>query len=124
MLKLQFGQSWEGICCEEIMIKRLEKISLSGIIVCLSLAKDALDQPPDTVIIYFQGNTGSPLHCVPLFQTLLHLNRFHHSNTHIDSERLAIMAVVPHLYWKSTQCSPTQKGILKDYLQVLTYTLS
>jgi uncharacterized protein len=34
------------------------------------------------------------------------------------------VAVAPRSYWKSTQHSPTQKGILKDYLQVLKYTQS
>lgn len=42
----------------------------------------------------------------------------------MNSETLAILAAVPRSYWKSTQRSPTQKGILNDYLQILQYTLT
>jgi len=45
----------KGIRCEEIAITSQENVSLSGIIVRRSLAKETQDKPPEIVIVYFQG---------------------------------------------------------------------
>lgn len=38
-------------------------------------------------------------------------------------ERLAIIAVAPRSFWKSSPRSPTERGILIDYSHILQYTL-
>lgn len=45
----------QDIRCEEIAIPTSKKVSLSGLVVRRSLAQGQEDQPPDTVILYFQG---------------------------------------------------------------------
>lgn len=59
-----------------------------------------------------------------MFQKLLRPNQFHHASTEVDTNRLAVVAAVPRSYWKSTPRSPTQKGLTKDYLQILKYTVT
>lgn len=56
-----------------------------------------------------------------MFQQLLHAPLVPSSpqNTH----DVAIVAVAPRSYWKSTHRKPTERGLLADYLHVLHYTL-
>jgi len=62
---------------------------------------------PDCVLLYLQGNTGNPLHRIPVFTTLLHGGPSTFSP--------AILAPAPRSYWLSTNKTPTQRGILRDY---------
>lgn len=56
-----------------------------------------------------------------MFQRLLHAPPIPSSpqNTH----DVAIVAVAPRSYWKSTPRRPTERGLLADYLHTLHYTL-
>jgi hypothetical protein len=47
----------KGVRCEEIAVKSQKNVTLSGIIVRRSLATETRDQPPETVIVYFQGHS-------------------------------------------------------------------
>jgi len=67
------------------------------------------------------GNAGNPLHRLPVFQKLLQPSPLHTPSDVIDG--LAIIAVAPRSFWKSSLRKPTERGILADYLHVLQYTL-
>ncbi|CUA70448.1 hypothetical protein RSOLAG22IIIB_04186 [Rhizoctonia solani] len=87
--------------------------NLSGIIVSrLGVAKTSL---PPLVVMYLQGNAGNPLHRIPKFRLL--------AGKSIDnSEReVQVIAVAPRSYWKSTNTSPSESGLLSDYTAVLDW---
>lgn len=106
-------QSIQGIQCEEVELEGESGVKLSGIFVTRD---DSSSKDIETVLVYFQGNAGNPLHRIPLFQHLLRS-----LSSHIP--KVAVLAVAPRSYWKSSSRRPTQAGITKDYCSVLRYAL-
>ncbi|THH18207.1 hypothetical protein EW146_g2742 [Bondarzewia mesenterica] len=100
------------LTCEEIEISS-EKVTLSGIIVGSGDAKPTTVPEPRTVIVYFQGNAGNPLHRLPVFSSLL---------SRLPSS--IVIAVAPRSYWTSTSARPTQDSLIMDYTHVLSYASS
>ncbi|KAF9464047.1 Alpha/Beta hydrolase protein [Collybia nuda] len=107
-----------GISCEEICIKGEGKVTLAGIVV---RQEGHTNEPPGTVIVYLQGNAGNPLHRLPVFQQLLRAPAI--SSSPQNTRDVAVVAVAPRSYWKSTPSRPTERGLLSDYLHTLHYTL-
>ncbi|KAJ6565816.1 Alpha/Beta hydrolase protein [Mycena vulgaris] len=111
----------KGITVKEVCIPMAGKHFLSGITVSPQSTPPGTE--PDVVVLYLQGNAGSPLHRLPVFQALL--SPPPHSPTHPNSPpRMKILAVAPRGYWKSTPRRATQRGILADYTAILAYALS
>ncbi|KII86736.1 hypothetical protein PLICRDRAFT_43389 [Plicaturopsis crispa FD-325 SS-3] len=111
----------KDISCKEVRVKS-ESAYLSRIIVHGRRPAHTKRDPPDIVMIYLQGNAGNPLHRLPLFQRLLNpLMAFPGAVEIADS--LTILAVAPRSFWKSPNKTPTQDGILADYLHTLQYAM-
>ncbi|BGP29196.1 hypothetical protein JCM10296v2_000934 [Rhodotorula toruloides] len=76
---------------------------------------------PHVVLLYLQGNAGTPLNRLPLFRTLLQPPRSSSYSsstpqTHLHPfPRLTLLAPGPRSYWLSTRTTPTERGILADY---------
>ncbi|KAI0070239.1 alpha/beta-hydrolase [Panus rudis PR-1116 ss-1] len=100
----------KGLSWEEITLRGEGRIRLAGILV--RNASGATEAPPlKTLIVYLQGNAGSPLGRLPKFQKLL-------SSLPSDT---GILAVAPRSYWKSSRRGATEQGLLSDYTSVLSY---
>lgn len=113
--------------CREIVIESTSNVKLAGL-----LMKRESTTIPETVVLYLQGNAGSPLHRIPVFETLLDAwpkmsstrdPRLKEQQNIISDPKLAIVAVAPRSYWKSTNKAPTERGLLDDYLSVLNFVL-
>ncbi|KAI0772234.1 Alpha/Beta hydrolase protein, partial [Irpex lacteus] len=77
---------------------------------------------PKAVIVYLQGNAGNPLGRLPLFERLLlgtSMPGSPASQSILDS--VAVLAVAPRSYWKSSKRTPTERGLISDYLAALSY---
>ncbi|CDZ98733.1 Predicted alpha/beta hydrolase BEM46 [Phaffia rhodozyma] len=74
------------------------------------------DSHPDRVLIYLQGNMGSPVSRLPLFRQLLLSDRSPFSSGHTK-----LLIVPPRSFYLSTNTRPTQPGLLNDYRTVLEY---
>ncbi|KAH8111518.1 Alpha/Beta hydrolase protein [Phellopilus nigrolimitatus] len=99
----------KGLSYEEIQITSSNKVVLSALV----MGKDSKNvSKPDCVVIYLQGNAGNPLHRIPVFTELL---------TSTKTISPVILAAAPRSYWRSTNRTPTQKGILADYKHVLRF---
>ncbi|KZT18684.1 alpha/beta-hydrolase [Neolentinus lepideus HHB14362 ss-1] len=103
--------------CQEVRIPSERGRKLAGIVLskASSNGSDQNDRP-EAVIMYLQGNAGSPLHRIPVFTTLLVSRPF----THPLPRSLRIVAVAPRSYWKSSGRA-TERGILEDYRATLDY---
>lgn len=124
-----------GLRCEEIKVSSDNGHSLFGVIVSSSGSASNPAENPETLFFYLQGSTflthhsqsasaeqfhavgnaGNPLHRLPAFKNLLG----HHS----FRTRAGLVAVAPRSYWKSTPCSPSERGILSDYTHALNYAI-
>ncbi|EIM81341.1 uncharacterized protein STEHIDRAFT_171736 [Stereum hirsutum FP-91666 SS1] len=132
----------KGVEVEEVRIPSGKGGMLSGIVVRKEGEMD--DNSMDagrTVIVYFQGNAGSPLHRLPLFHSLLTSfpSSSRSSSTTSSSQPHApappppiILAVAPRSYWTSVappfspyfpffKSGPSQDGLIEDYTAVLRY---
>ncbi|OCH87960.1 hypothetical protein OBBRIDRAFT_795700 [Obba rivulosa] len=77
---------------------------------------------PEVVLIYLQGNAGNPIGRIPVFERLFHgLSSRTVSRPH-PASNVAVVAVAPRSYWKSSSRTPTERGLLADYHSVLSYT--
>ncbi|KAK4692662.1 hypothetical protein P7C70_g9082, partial [Phenoliferia sp. Uapishka_3] len=65
------------------------------------------------LVVYLQGNAGTPLLRLPLFRRLL--------STSTPSTPLTILAVAPRSFWLSTRSTPTQPTLLADYSSIISY---
>ncbi|KAI0086912.1 Alpha/Beta hydrolase protein [Irpex rosettiformis] len=112
----------KGIKCEEILINGERNIRLYGILVRRDSVPPS-EQQPKAVIVYFQGNAGNPLGRLPLWERLILGTSlspgFSQPQSVLDST--AILAIAPRSYWKSTKKTPTERGIISDYLSALNY---
>lgn len=81
-----------------------------------------VSKSPETtgiVILYLQGNAGTPLLRIPLFRSLLL------PSTSVPSNRdLTIIAPAPRSFWLSTRTPPTENGVMEDYKAALEYVHS
>lgn len=67
------------------------------------------------------GNVGSPLHRLPLFRKLLLHPLLQRSTPHSPAIDLEIIAVPPRSYGRSTNSSPSESRLLKDYTAICEY---
>ncbi|KAK4047275.1 hypothetical protein OIO90_006236 [Microbotryomycetes sp. JL221] len=76
------------------------------------------------VIVYLQGNAGTPLLRLPLFRRLVTLplklktkndskRQINHSSN--VQPNVTVLAVAPRSYWTSTRATPTESGVLSDW---------
>ncbi|KAF8876389.1 hypothetical protein BD779DRAFT_1677793 [Infundibulicybe gibba] len=126
----------KGLSCEEVCVDSEKNVTLRGIF----LHPIGQGNPPKTILIYLQGTLRfipwlsiraavTPLHrkcreslaSHPHFSKLLQPPPPHISSAGLRN--LAVLAVAPRSYWKSTSRKPTQGGILADYYHVLKYAL-
>lgn len=63
------------------------------------------------------GNAGNPLARLPIFECLI----LPSSSSSPALQDTAILAIAPRSYWKSTNATPTERGITSDYVHALTY---
>ncbi|GAA6006953.1 uncharacterized protein JCM10292_000371 [Rhodotorula paludigena] len=78
--------------------------------------------PGDVVILYLQGNAGTPLLRAPLFRALLREPPSPRSSSGSPPEpRVSLFAVAPRSFWLSTRATPTERGILADYRAALAH---
>ncbi|KWU42271.1 hypothetical protein RHOSPDRAFT_21556 [Rhodotorula sp. JG-1b] len=95
-------------------------VNLRGIAVEWRSGKaDALAGPERrVVIVYLQGNAGTPLLRLPVFRKLLKPDR---STARSRQPRITLLAVAPRSYWLSDRTTPTEHGVLADYRAALAY---
>lgn len=74
------------------------------------------DPSAHVVVVYLQGNAGTPLLRLPLFRRLL--------SGHPDNVRVSLIAVAPRNFWLSTRSTPTEQTVLADYASVIADTCS
>ncbi|THH30537.1 hypothetical protein EUX98_g3660 [Antrodiella citrinella] len=110
----------KGMACEEIAIPGDGRVKLHGINVSRLSQTSIEEKPPQTVLVYMQGNAGNPLMRLPIFERLL-MGPPIPSPSEIKPLDLFILAVAPRSYWKSSRRTPTQPGITSDYRRILTY---
>lgn len=103
-----------GITVEDITVKSEKRIRLSGLLV----RHDSTQRPETTknVIVYLQGNAGSPPHRLPVFKTI-----FDSCPSPELRRGTAILAVAPRNYWTSSRKHLSQRGILADYEHVVRH---
>ncbi|GJN87685.1 hypothetical protein Rhopal_000640-T1 [Rhodotorula paludigena] len=78
--------------------------------------------PADVVILYLQGNAGTPLLRTPLFRALLREPPSPRSSSDSPPEpRVSLFAIAPRSFWLSTRATPTERGILADYRAALAH---
>ncbi|EED77312.1 hypothetical protein POSPLDRAFT_100591, partial [Postia placenta Mad-698-R] len=72
------------------------------------------------------GNTSNPLARIPVFERLLSAKALGRLEPIKPKEKLnmAVIAVAPRSFWKSSSRTPTQRGLLADYAHVLLYAAS
>ncbi|KLO07041.1 alpha/beta-hydrolase [Schizopora paradoxa] len=99
---------------QDVCATRVELPSSKGVLVHGLVLTSQVPRKPDCVLIYFQGNAGNPLHRIPVFTTLLGACKK-------LSLSPAILAPAPRSYWTSTNRTPTQQGIIADYLHAIEY---
>ncbi|GAA5991541.1 hypothetical protein JCM10908_005752 [Rhodotorula pacifica] len=92
------------------------EIQLHGIEVDWGGVAAATKQQRHVVIVYLQGNAGTPLLRLPVFRTLLQPDP-----TDPSQPRITLLAVAPRSYWLSDRTTPTQKGVLGDYTAALRH---
>ncbi|GJE91713.1 alpha/beta hydrolase [Phanerochaete sordida] len=109
----------KGISCEEVAIPGEKGITLHGVVV----RRESSSPDPKTVIFYMQGNAGTPLARMPVFQRLLlGIRLTPHSTPPSDAlSDTAVLAVAPRSYWKSTPRRCTERGLLCDYEHALSW---
>ncbi|GBE82975.1 alpha/beta-hydrolase [Sparassis crispa] len=107
----------KAIHCEEIQIPSEKRVMLAGIVV--RPASHIGDSPPDAVVLYLQGNAGNPLARMPVFERLLGVSS--RLEPQPKARNIAVVAVAPRSYWKSSSRIPTERGLAKDYEHVLSY---
>ncbi|GAA6008701.1 hypothetical protein JCM11491_003404 [Sporobolomyces phaffii] len=90
-------------------------------------------RPPRVVVIYLQGNAGTPLLRIPLFRRLLQPEVIRSTSARRPSipprsespsqalEDLTVVAVAPRSFWLSTRSTPTEASVLADYRAALDY---
>ncbi|GAA5894927.1 uncharacterized protein JCM6883_002259 [Sporobolomyces salmoneus] len=79
------------------------------------LARDTVSSNDKVVIIYCQGNAGTPLLRIPLFRQLLK------PEPQSSLQDLTVLAVAPRSFWLSTRSTPTESSVLADYRAALEY---
>ncbi|KAF9445453.1 hypothetical protein P691DRAFT_710292 [Macrolepiota fuliginosa MF-IS2] len=105
---------FDRIQCSELNLEGRGASKLSGILVHRD---DIVEKDVDVVLVYFQGNAGSPIHRAPIFSYLCD------AISPLRGPKIAIVAMAPRSYWKSTPRWPTENGIIQDYIETLRYTL-
>ncbi|GHJ88018.1 hypothetical protein NliqN6_4420 [Naganishia liquefaciens] len=106
-----------GLVKEDVAIESQNGVTLRGYLFKRRQTTISAQTPRKAIVVYFQGNVGSPIHRLPLFRKLL---------THplLDAQHpttLEILAVPPRSFGRSTNQPPTQRGILRDYTAVTQY---
>ncbi|TDL22415.1 alpha/beta-hydrolase [Rickenella mellea] len=99
----------KNVYTEEITIPSEGKVLLSALV-----AQRSANSTPGCVIFYLQGNTGNPLHRLPVFSEIL-------LTCKVISP--TILAPAPRSYWRSTNRTPTERGILSDYKHSLHHAI-
>ncbi|KAG0663092.1 hypothetical protein C6P46_002935 [Rhodotorula mucilaginosa] len=70
------------------------------------------------VIVYLQGNAGTPLLRLPVFRKLLKPDP---TTARSSQPRITVLAVAPRSYWLSDRTTPTERGVLADCRAAVTY---
>ncbi|BGP13103.1 hypothetical protein JCM10213v2_001022 [Rhodosporidiobolus nylandii] len=76
------------------------------------------------VVVYLQGNAGTPLLRIPLFRQLLRPDapsRASSSPSPPLSPKVTLLAFAPRTFWLSTRSTPTEIAVLADYAAALAY---
>ncbi|GAA5937979.1 hypothetical protein JCM3775_002413 [Rhodotorula graminis] len=75
------------------------------------------------VVVYLQGNAGTPLLRIPLFRSLLRDTTPTTSSTTSLPTRphVTLLAVAPRTFWRSIRSTPTERSVLADYTAALAH---
>ncbi|GAA5819991.1 hypothetical protein JCM10212_005638 [Sporobolomyces blumeae] len=79
------------------------------------------------VVVYLQGNAGTPLMRIPLFRQLLRPGAQSSRSRPLSNQSgpgdkdvdIMVIAVAPRSFWQSTRTTPTEASVVTDYLSVL-----
>ncbi|OSX59708.1 hypothetical protein POSPLADRAFT_1066890 [Postia placenta MAD-698-R-SB12] len=107
--------------CEEISLQSEKRTMLYGLVLQNEDVNTSCREP-DVVIVYLQGNASNPLARIPVFERLLSAKALGRLEPIEPKEKLnmAVIAVAPRSFWKSSSRTPTQRGLLADYAHVLS----
>ncbi|KAF9810493.1 hypothetical protein IEO21_06888 [Rhodonia placenta] len=107
--------------CEEISLQSEKRTMLYGLVLQNEDVNTSCREP-DVVIVYLQGNASNPLARIPVFERLLSAKALGRLEPIKPKEKLnmAVIAVAPRSFWKSSSRTPTQRGLLADYAHVLS----
>ncbi|GAA5849716.1 hypothetical protein JCM9279_001991 [Rhodotorula babjevae] len=75
------------------------------------------------VVVYHQGNAGTPLLRIPLFRSLLRDLPPRSTSTALSptAPHVTLLAVAPRAFWRSTRSTPTERSVLADYSAALAH---
>ncbi|KAL8281233.1 hypothetical protein RQP46_006267 [Phenoliferia psychrophenolica] len=114
-----------GMRCDEIKVKSnaptrwlRREVTLRGLQLTWEPtppAEKAVVVPPRVVVVYLQGNAGTPLHRLPLFRRLLSPPPLS------PSLSLTLLSIAPRSFWLSTRSTPTESSVLSDVSSMLSY---
>lgn len=74
-----------------------------------------------TNLFEYPGNAGNPLGRIPVFERLVSPASHLDAPTHSQYCSLAILAIAPRSYWKSSSRTPSEHGLSSDYHHALDY---
>ncbi|GAA5924295.1 alpha/beta hydrolase [Sporobolomyces koalae] len=117
------GMDWTEIELVSSTPTRVLRLPTSLRGIELSWSKPETVSKPKIVVIYLQGNAGTPLLRIPLFRQLLRPD-LHRSTSarsapgSLSLENLTILAMAPRSFWLSTRSTPTEASVLADYASV------
>ncbi|GAA5969273.1 hypothetical protein JCM21900_005023, partial [Sporobolomyces salmonicolor] len=130
------GVNWKEVTIPSEAPTRLlrQKVELKGIELSgrTSGESDRSEGRRHIVIVYLQGNAGTPLMRIPLFRQLLRSGPSPSANvprsaptsgpsSSPSTPHLTILAVAPRSFWRSTRSTPTEASFLADYSAVLSF---
>ncbi|KAM0787174.1 hypothetical protein ACM66B_006422 [Microbotryomycetes sp. NB124-2] len=79
------------------------------------------ERDPDLVVVYLQGNAGTPLVRMPVFRRILSRPQQQKASSERHGASVTIQAFAPRSYWLSTRATPTEHGILNDFAAAVRY---
>ncbi|GAA6005396.1 hypothetical protein JCM10207_002967 [Rhodosporidiobolus poonsookiae] len=118
------GMRWREVRVESGVGTRWtgRRVELRGIEVeWAEKEKERERERPHVVVVYLQGNAGTPLLRVPLFRALLRPSPHSSSSTTPVTPRVTLLAIAPRSYWLSTRSTPTERALVADSRAALRF---
>ncbi|GAA6057388.1 hypothetical protein JCM3770_000739 [Rhodotorula araucariae] len=124
------GLDWREVRVQSAVPTRWLRrpVELRGIEMSWSGARsrDVKEVRDKVVVVYLQGNAGTPVLRAPLFRSFLREPPTSASSriasaAESPQPHISVLAVAPRTFWLSTRTTPTEDGVLADYAAALAH---